>query len=132
MDTLRFALLGMITTPPNFLWQEFLEKKFPSLKSTISTSSSPKQTANEKKETRLSKTNTVAKFFLDQTIGCWINTLGFLLLIGLLKEKSVVDIESEVRNVSIHCYIVALRTKADETFRRGSGRWCYLRIGFGQ
>lgn len=105
-------MLGMITTPPNFLWQEFLEKKFPSRKSTISTSSSPKQTVSEKKETRLSKTNTVAKFVLDQTIGCWINTLAFLLLIGLLKEKSVVDIESEVRSVSICCCIIAIENKS--------------------
>lgn len=49
---------------------------------------------------RLSINNTVIKFFLDQTLGCWINTLVFLLLLGWLKGKGTMEIENEVRGVS--------------------------------
>ncbi|KAH6724283.1 hypothetical protein BKA61DRAFT_27059 [Leptodontidium sp. MPI-SDFR-AT-0119] len=96
IDILRSAILGAITTPPNFLWQNFLEKKFPSKKEIVQ-EESKKSDLIENEEGRLSKTNTVAKFFLDQTIGCWLNTLAFLLLFGFLKGKGVLEIENEVR-----------------------------------
>ncbi|KAG4432823.1 hypothetical protein IFR05_011688 [Cadophora sp. M221] len=95
-DILRFAILGAVTTPPNFLWQNFLEKKFPSKKEIVQ-EESKKSDSVENKEGRLSKTNTVAKFFLDQTIGCWLNTLAFLLLFGFLKGKGALEIENEVK-----------------------------------
>lgn len=98
IDILRSAILGAITTPPNFLWQNFLEKKFPSKKEIVQ-EESKKSDLIENEEGRLSKTNTVAKFFLDQTIGCWLNTLAFLLLFGFLKGKGVLEIENEVRGV---------------------------------
>ncbi|PVH89543.1 hypothetical protein DL98DRAFT_647289 [Cadophora sp. DSE1049] len=97
VDILRCAVLGAVVTPPNFIWQNFLERKFPSKKETISQESSKKQDLVENKDGRLSKSNTVAKFFLDQTIGCWINTLVFLLLLGFLKGKGALEIENEVK-----------------------------------
>ncbi|KAG4414172.1 hypothetical protein IFR04_012699 [Cadophora malorum] len=97
VDTLRFAILGAVVTPPNFIWQNFLERKFPSKKAKVSQESSKKQDLIEESEGRLSKSNTIAKFFLDQTIGCWINTLAFLLLFGFLKGKGALEIENEVK-----------------------------------
>ena len=97
---LRCAILGAVVTPPNFLWQGFLEKKFPSKKEIVSQESSKQKDSVENAEGRLSKSNTVAKFLLDQTIGCWINTLVFILLFGFLKGKGALDIENEVKTVS--------------------------------
>ncbi|KAL2075497.1 hypothetical protein VTL71DRAFT_440 [Oculimacula yallundae] len=96
VDVFRFATLGAITTPPNFIWQDFLEKKFPSKKEPVQ-EESKKSDATEKQEGRLSKTNTFAKLLLDQTLGCWINTLIFLLLFGFLSGKGSQEIENEVK-----------------------------------
>ncbi|KAK0125525.1 hypothetical protein ONS95_000467 [Cadophora gregata] len=96
VDILRCAVLGAVVTPPNFLWQNFLERKFPSKKE-IPKELTKKHDTTESSEVRLSKSNTVAKFFLDQTIGCWINTLVFLLLFGFLKGKGALEIENEVK-----------------------------------
>ncbi|KAG9231325.1 hypothetical protein BJ875DRAFT_122883 [Amylocarpus encephaloides] len=105
IDVFRFSILGILTTPPNFKWQEFLERQFPSMKS-IAAQSHSKATDDEKNVAgkmgslgaRLSVRNTVAKFFLDQTIGCWLNTLAFLLLLGFSKGKSLTHIEEQIRN----------------------------------
>ncbi|OAQ67035.1 hypothetical protein VFPPC_16105 [Pochonia chlamydosporia 170] len=56
----QFLMFSIISTPPNFLWQDFLESSFP---------------ARSKGE--LSLRNTLWKFALDQTIGAVFNTLLF-------------------------------------------------------
>jgi len=104
-DVFRFAIFGLITTPPNFAWQAFLERQFPSMilayaKPTSGKMASVGSGGTSEETSRLSIKNTVAKFFLDQTLGCWINTLLFILLLGWLKGKGAVEIENEVRNVS--------------------------------
>ncbi|KAH7342647.1 hypothetical protein BKA65DRAFT_295178 [Rhexocercosporidium sp. MPI-PUGE-AT-0058] len=95
-DVLRFAIVGAVTTPPNFTWQNFLEKKFPSKKALVQ-QNSKKSDQVENIEVRLSKTNTFAKLLLDQTIGCYVNTLLFLLLFGFLNGKGALELEHEVR-----------------------------------
>ncbi|KAM0439794.1 hypothetical protein ACHAPT_000891 [Fusarium lateritium] len=67
----QFLLFNLISTPPNFMWQDFLETTFPAyyeLKSPLK---------EKKVEPRLSIRNTAIKFFLDQTVGAALNTLLF-------------------------------------------------------
>lgn len=106
IEVFRFATFSLITTPPNFAWQAFLERQFPSMtmanaKPTLRKATSVRSGGTSEESFRLSINNTVIKFFLDQTLGCWINTLVFLLLLGWLKGKGTMEIENEVRDVSI-------------------------------
>lgn len=70
-------MFSIISTPPNIVWQTFLEDRFP----TNISSTAPK-TADEKPvtptKTQISKANILIKFLLDQTIGAIVNTLMFL------------------------------------------------------
>ncbi|CZS99221.1 hypothetical protein WAI453_008304 [Rhynchosporium graminicola] len=95
-DILRFATLGAVTTPPNFIWQDSLEKKFQSRREIVQ-EKSKKIDVVEAPEGRMSKTNTFMKLLLDQTLGCWLNTLIFLLLFGFLNGKGPSEIENEVK-----------------------------------
>lgn len=85
----QFTLFAAISTPPNFLWQSFLESMFPSQTLSPSGPAIKAASKNDEKEldkevkehkiveTRLNKTNTVMKLFLDMTLGAVINTVRF-------------------------------------------------------
>lgn len=100
---LRFIVYTVITTPPNYRWQEFLERTFP-------TSTEPKEDKSpEKKSSRdavaetggkLNIANTAAKFILDQALGAPINTLLFICLMGQMSSQSYNHILSSVVSVS--------------------------------
>ncbi|KAK5663166.1 hypothetical protein OQA88_6583 [Cercophora sp. LCS_1] len=89
IPVLQFFLFAIVSTPPNFLWQEFLESTFPAYHlapSTAAVLSASK--GNEKElddearegklvERKLNKGNTVAKTVLDQSLGAVVNTLMF-------------------------------------------------------
>ncbi|KAL6902890.1 hypothetical protein GGI43DRAFT_325228 [Trichoderma evansii] len=72
----QYVLFAVVSTPPNFLWQDFLESAFPA-------HPSPPPSKEKKKEKapasppKLSLTNTIIKFILDQTVGAALNTLLF-------------------------------------------------------
>lgn len=78
----------VLTTPPNYRWQEFLEQTFP-------TTTEPKEEGKSLRDKpssspsqdavtggKLNITNTAAKFFLDQGLGAPVNTLLFICLMG--------------------------------------------------
>ncbi|GAB1311645.1 hypothetical protein MFIFM68171_01855 [Madurella fahalii] len=76
----QFLLFGLVSTPPNFLWQDFLETTFPA----YGGGAPPTREAGEDKagagagtsaQPRLNKRNTLAKAVLDQTVGAVANTL---------------------------------------------------------
>lgn len=114
IELLRFFVLSLITTPPNFKWQQFLERTFPAYEkdsnpplpltrkdrkdddekgSDKMTSARPKRKLNIK--------NTLAKWFIDcMTMGALLNTVAFLVLMGLLKSQSQEQIIHNVRTVS--------------------------------
>ncbi|KAJ4416636.1 hypothetical protein N0V82_006646 [Gnomoniopsis sp. IMI 355080] len=85
----QFFLFTVVSTPPNFLWQEFLESTFPATVSTPTPEAVNPASANNEKEldrearegrrveVKLNIRNTVIKFLLDQTIGAAVNTLLF-------------------------------------------------------
>ncbi|PTB70953.1 hypothetical protein BBK36DRAFT_1155735 [Trichoderma citrinoviride] len=98
---LRFIVYTMLTTPPNYRWQEFLERMFP-------TTTEPKDKSFKDKSDKsslsavtgtggkLNMANTAAKFILDQALGAPINTLLFICLMGQLSSQSYNHIVSSV------------------------------------
>ncbi|KAK2608458.1 hypothetical protein QQS21_003028 [Conoideocrella luteorostrata] len=73
----KFLMFGVISTPPNFMWQDFLESTFPAR----SPQPHPKETDKPPKEQPLDVRNTIIKFLLDQTVGAVFNTLLFSIYI---------------------------------------------------
>jgi len=82
----HFVLFAFLSTPPNFLWQEYLEEQFPGQKTE----------ANGQK--KLDKMNTTKKFVLDQTLGAAVNTLLFIAVIGAFKGKDSNTIARDCQN----------------------------------
>ncbi|RDW92492.1 hypothetical protein BP5796_01886 [Coleophoma crateriformis] len=88
----QFVLYTILNSPPNFLWQSFLESSFPATYITPSSKAIAAAANNDEKkldaeevsheivETKLSVRNTTIKFLLDQTVGATVNTLLFSLV----------------------------------------------------
>lgn len=100
-----FMLIAIVMTPPNYLYQKYLEDSFPAR---IPLDSDPKtsdgrggggEVVPKYGRDRLSKTNTVVKFCLDQSLGAMANTAGFILLVGLLRGKEWGLVVSELNQV---------------------------------
>ncbi|KAH8811639.1 hypothetical protein F5884DRAFT_782862 [Xylogone sp. PMI_703] len=88
---IQFVLFAALNVPPNFIWQSYLERTFPSH---ISDSFDHKKFDDKKfddkpssssKESKLSVKNTLIKFTLDQTLGAPINTLLFSIAFASLQ-----------------------------------------------
>ncbi|KAG6045125.1 hypothetical protein E4U39_002717 [Claviceps sp. Clav50 group G5] len=99
----QFLIFSIISTPPNFIWQDYLESTFPArnrippssppaaaaaIKSQKSSQKpAPKKTSPEQQQQQqqhqqpLNIRNTLTKFILDQTLGATLNTLLFSLYI---------------------------------------------------
>ncbi|EGR52076.1 uncharacterized protein TRIREDRAFT_55062 [Trichoderma reesei QM6a] len=99
---LRFIVYTVLTTPPNYRWQEFLERMFPTTtepkhhKSLDDDSNQPSSNAVTGPGGKLNIANTAAKFILDQALGAPINTLLFICLMGQLSSQSYNHIVSSV------------------------------------
>lgn len=101
---LHFVLLTILNTPPNFLWQEYLETSFPGHSPPPSTAVSEKGarvTAAPAKK-KLNITNTLIKFSLDQTVGAVYNTVAFLVVMQAFKGASAGEIWEVVQRVGFH------------------------------
>ena len=77
----------LLTCPPNFLWQQFLEESFPGSFTEADGSQS------------LHKVNTVKKFMLDQTIGAVVNTVAFVAFFAALSGKDSYGVQRSVQRV---------------------------------
>ncbi len=88
---LQFVVFSLISTPPNVLWQEYLEEKFPA------------NQIDEKGTKRLHKRNTVVKCVLDQTLGAIVNSLFFIAGMGALKGKDSSTIWVDCQRVGSSC-----------------------------
>ncbi|KAF2272888.1 integral membrane protein-like protein [Westerdykella ornata] len=86
----NFAVYTIISTPPNILWQSFLEDVFPTNvpaahptpASKPASANGKEKPASQKTGTRTSKTNVIMKFLLDMTLGAVLNNLMFLVFMG--------------------------------------------------
>ncbi|POR33272.1 Mpv17/PMP22 family protein [Tolypocladium paradoxum] len=79
----QFLLFSIVNTPPNFLWQDFLESTFPA----HPPAPHPKKFDDKPlPQQPLSLRNTLAKFLLDQTLGAAANTLLFSVSLRALQD----------------------------------------------
>ena len=85
---MHFVLATVLSCPPNFLWQEYLEEQFPGY------------TTDVDGQKKLHKTNTAKKFALDQTLAAAVNTLLFIAVMGALKGKDGKAIIRDCQRVS--------------------------------
>lgn len=114
MELTRFLLLTIITAPPNFHWQAWLERTFPSRTAAEdsardSISRAEQGSVGEKhsglasvraERKRLSWRNTFLKWFIDCiTMGALMNTVAFLVLMGFMKGKTLEEVQLSVRKV---------------------------------
>ncbi|KAK4673771.1 hypothetical protein QC763_114840 [Podospora pseudopauciseta] len=86
LSLFQYVLFGLVNTPPNILWQEYLESTFPSYHpsptpeaiASASKGSEAELDAEEKEgklvEPKLNRRNTAIKTLLDQTVGAAVNT----------------------------------------------------------
>lgn len=88
MALLQFVVFSLLATPPNILWQEYLEDKFPAA------------VFDEKGNRKLHKRNTAVKLVLDQTVGAIVNSYLFIAGIGTLQGKAASTIWADCRRVS--------------------------------
>jgi hypothetical protein len=96
----------VLTTPPNYRWQEFLEQTFPTTtepkeeEQSPQDKPSPSPSQNAVTGGKLNIGNTAAKFFLDQGLGAPVNTLLFICLMGQMNLQGYDGILSSVISVS--------------------------------
>ncbi|AEO54675.1 hypothetical protein MYCTH_2297485 [Thermothelomyces thermophilus ATCC 42464] len=91
----QYALFSLLSTPPNFLWQDFLESTFPAYGPSASAAPAPAAGSKDAKgaapaaaeaRPRLNKRNTVVKTLLDQTVGMAANTVLFSLFMHGIRQ----------------------------------------------
>lgn len=78
-------LFALVSTPPNFLWQQTLEAWYPS------------HVPGEKGDKKLSGKNTLAKFAVDQALGGPVNTVLFLSAMAWMRGTEVAPFVVKVR-----------------------------------
>lgn len=86
---LSFVIFTIIQCPPNILWQEYLEQKFPGYTYHAATG-----------EQTLDKGNTARKLLFDQTLSAFVNSVAFVAAMAAFKGKGVRGIQREVERVS--------------------------------
>jgi len=80
VSVLQIMLFSAITTTPNYLWQSWMEDRWPS--------TGTRQEKGERKIPRVSISNVVVKFVLDQTLGSLMNTMLYFVIMGLIKGSN--------------------------------------------
>ncbi|KAK8924370.1 PXMP2/4 family protein 3 [Metarhizium anisopliae] len=115
---LRFVLLTLLTTPPNYHWQQFLERRFPAYIPTRPPYEAIElhQIAEEGGERQaqppeaFSYHNTLTKWFIDCiTVGAVLNTVAFLVIMGVLKARSPGSIWQSVVDDTIPIIVAGYR-----------------------
>lgn len=94
---IHFVIFTLLNCPPNFLWQEYLEQRFPGYTGPPTVKEGEKTVAVKRK---LDVGNTIKKLVLDQTVGATVNTMLFTAVIGALKGLGGGDIVDVIKQVS--------------------------------
>lgn len=87
----------ILSTPPNYLWQQYLERAFPG--HIVKKRELDDGEKDLKVKERLNVRNTLTKFALDQTIGALVNVAVFLGCIRFLRGLPVAECWQGVREV---------------------------------
>ncbi|EGU73128.1 hypothetical protein FOXB_16363 [Fusarium oxysporum f. sp. conglutinans Fo5176] len=91
MPVSQFIMWTAVSTPPNYLWQDYLENKFPGYDSRKKdVLKRHGKAANDK----LNVPNTLVKTILDQTIGAVVNTFLLCAFINFTKSAVVPSVSS--------------------------------------
>ena len=90
----RYVLYGVLNTPLNCLWQEYLERKFPA-RDADQPAKGNKQQAHRGSNLK----NLAVKFGLDQTVGAAGNILFFIVVQGILNGTPVSEIRQAILRV---------------------------------
>lgn len=130
---LRFVALAFLTAPPNYHWQQFLERSFPAYLNADGTAGTGRAAdagrakddvemkagvandivgvgSGDASEARgdaagrgkFSLRNTLTKWFIDCiTMGAIMNTVAFLVLMGVMKGQGWTQISSNIRTVCV-------------------------------
>lgn len=87
---MQFVLFALVTTPPNYKFQTWLERVWPGyhLSPAVEEKAKPRQVQQVKK---LNFRNTAIKFALDQLVSTTVNTYIFIVAFALFKGKNVVS-----------------------------------------
>ncbi|MCJ1463354.1 hypothetical protein MMC07_001961 [Pseudocyphellaria aurata] len=85
--TIAILIFTFLSTPPNYLWQEYLERVFPGYTTEKLDLDDGGKGINVGK--RLHKRNTMKKVVLDQTLGAVVNVMAFLGGVRLLRGVSL-------------------------------------------
>ncbi|OTB01354.1 hypothetical protein M426DRAFT_323504 [Hypoxylon sp. CI-4A] len=111
VNFLRFVSVTFITAPPNYMWQQLLERSFPAYERTAPVGDIEKQGAgaqdagsldNAEPKQKLNLQNTFAKWFIDCiTLGAIFNTVAFFVLMGFLKWQPTAQIIYNIRTETI-------------------------------
>jgi hypothetical protein len=113
MHFTRFVILALITSPPNYMWQQLLERSFPAYERKAGVRDAENQLKDKEEvglgheapaelKPKLNIRNTLTKWFIDcMTVGAVMNTVGFFVLMGLLKQQTMAQIGHNVRTQTI-------------------------------
>lgn len=107
----RFVLLSAVTAPPNYQWQLLLEKWFPAHARVASDNprderdiekEGARQVDDPRGKPKLNMRNTLTKWFVDcMTVGALVNTVAFLVLMGLMKGQGTGQIRDNLKTETI-------------------------------
>ncbi|RYP04422.1 hypothetical protein DL765_010198 [Monosporascus sp. GIB2] len=107
-EFLRFVLVALITAPPNYQWQQLLERSFPAyeLKAPVPDAEKQQRMSESagppEQKPKLNLRNTMTKWFIDCiTLGAIFNTVAFLALMGILKRQPMGQIGHNIRTETI-------------------------------
>lgn len=84
----QFVIFTLITCPPNCVWQQYLEERFPGY-----------HTAEDGTRS-LHVNNTAKKFGLDQTVGSVVNVACFIAFFAFVNGKDTIAVQRALRRVS--------------------------------
>ncbi len=111
VNFLRFVTVTFITAPPNYMWQQFLERSFPAYERKLPVKDVEKQDMNTEdssegvgaeQKPKLNWQNTFTKWFVDCiTLGAIFNTVAFFVLMGFLKHQPLDQIGQNIRTETI-------------------------------
>ncbi|KND92707.1 PXMP2/4 family protein 3 [Tolypocladium ophioglossoides CBS 100239] len=99
----RYVLYGILNTPLNCVWQEYLERKFPG-----QDAGRPAKQNDQRGHAAKNVKNLVIKFGLDQTVGAAGNILFFTVVHGVLNGTPVSGIRQAIIQDSLSIYLSGL------------------------
>lgn len=99
ISLLQFMLVATVMTPPNYFYQKLLEDSFPARPEPETRNGGEKDGTSPEKG-KLSISNTVLKFLLDQSVGALANTVMFIVLVDVFKGYNAEVVARDVHRVS--------------------------------